>query len=184
MADQAQTADKLVQVKVEWWNRSSMYVRCPNCEKIHHRGFSGDYTVRHRRISHCAQDDYCNYEIRFRFSEVLDDVGYEIDKQRALFIAGGADPTEYFLEQEGNHLPSFTQDMRDRRKWTEATETIHFDEGVSGIPGGFTSKRIDRVVSAMIRGNVNTCVNISSPLQSRISSSTALRPGTSTMLTA
>lgn len=153
MADQAQTADILVQAKVEWWNRSLMYVRCPNCEKIHFHGFSGDYTARHRRISHCAQDN-CNYEIRFPFSEVFGDVGYEIDKQRALFIAGGADPTEYFLEQEGSQLPSFTKDMRSRRKWTEATETVHFDEEVFGIPGGYTSKRIDLVMRDMIRGNV------------------------------
>jgi hypothetical protein len=49
MADQAQTTDKPVQAKVEWWNRSSMYVRCPNYEEIYRHGFSGDYTVRHRR---------------------------------------------------------------------------------------------------------------------------------------
>jgi hypothetical protein len=44
--------------------------------------------------------------------------------------------------------------MRNRRKWTEATETIHVDEEVSGIAGGYTFKRIDQVVSDMIRGNV------------------------------
>jgi hypothetical protein len=71
---------------------------------------------------------------------VVGDVGYEIDKQRALFIAGGANPTEYFLEQEGNQLPSFTQDMRNQCKWTEATETVRFDEEVSGISCGYTSK--------------------------------------------
>ncbi|OBT60408.1 hypothetical protein VE03_10237 [Pseudogymnoascus sp. 23342-1-I1] len=90
----AQTADKLIQAEVQWWNRSSMYVRCPSCEEIHRHGFSGDYTARHRRLSHCA--NFRDYEIRFPFSE--GDTGYEIDKQRALFVAGGADPTEYFLE--------------------------------------------------------------------------------------
>jgi hypothetical protein len=133
----AQTTDKLVQAKVEWWNRSSMYVRCPSCEEIHRHGFSGHYTARHRCLSHCA--NYCNYEIRFPFSE--GDTGYEIDKQRALFVAGGADPTEYFLEQ-GNGLPAFAQDMRSRCKWTQATEMVYYDEKVSGIPGGYTTKNL------------------------------------------
>lgn len=44
--------------------------------------------------------------------------------------------------------------MRNPRKWTEAIETIHFDEEVSGIPGDYTSKRIDEVMSAVVRGNV------------------------------
>ena len=60
-------------------------------------------TARHRRFSHCA--NYRDYEIRFPFSK--GNTGYEIDKQRALFVAGGVDPTEYFLEQEGKQLPAF-----------------------------------------------------------------------------
>jgi hypothetical protein len=49
---------------------------------------------------------YCNscYEIRLSFNEISDGVGYEIDKQRALFLAGEVDPTEYFLEYKGDHL--------------------------------------------------------------------------------
>jgi hypothetical protein len=54
----------------------------------------------------------------------------------------------------GNQLPSLTQGMRNRRKWAEATETVHFDAEVSGIPGGYTSKRIDLVMSDMIWGKV------------------------------
>lgn len=127
-----------------------MYVRCPSCEEIHHYGFSGDYTARHRRLSRCA--NYCNYEIQFPFNE--GDTSYEIDKQRALFVAGGADPTEYFLEQESKQLPAFAQDMRSRHKWTEATETIHYDEKVSGIAGGYSIKRLVLVRSAMIQGKV------------------------------
>jgi hypothetical protein len=44
--------------------------------------------------------------------------------------------------------------MRSRHKWTEATETIHYDEEVSGIPGGYSIKRLDLVTDAMIRGKV------------------------------
>jgi hypothetical protein len=106
--------------------------------------------AKHRRLSHCA--NYCDYEIRFPFGE--GDTGYEIDKQRALFVAGGADPTEYFLEQDGRQLPAFAQDMRSRHKWTEATEMIHYDEKLSGIPGGYSIKRLVLVTDAMIRGKV------------------------------
>lgn len=49
MVDQAQTAKKCGQAKVEWWNRTSMYVRCPTCEEVHLRGFPDDYTAVHRR---------------------------------------------------------------------------------------------------------------------------------------
>ena len=110
MADLAETADKLVQAKVEWWNHSSMYVRCPSCEGIHRHSFRGDYSAKQRRLSHCAS--FCHYEIRFPFSE--GDPGYEIDKQRALFVAGGADPTEYFHEREGKEMPHFAQELRSR----------------------------------------------------------------------
>ncbi|OBT60333.1 hypothetical protein VE03_10341 [Pseudogymnoascus sp. 23342-1-I1] len=148
----AQTANRLIQAQVQWWNRSSIYIRCPSCEEVHRHSFSGDYTARHRRLSHCA--NFRDYEIRFPFSE--GDTYYEIDKQRALFVAGGADPTEYFLEQEGKQLPAFAQDMRSRHKWTEATETIHYDEKVSRIPGGYSIKRLVLVTSAMIRGKVES----------------------------
>jgi hypothetical protein len=107
MAHRAQTADAPVQAKVEWWNASSFYVRCPECDKIHRHGFAGDddHTARYRRVSHCGSG---NYEIRFPFSEGLDDGGgYEIDKQRALFVAGGADPDEYFREDEDDEVRAF-----------------------------------------------------------------------------
>ena len=146
----AQSPDKVIQAKVQWWNHSSMYVRCPSCEEIHRHGFSGDYIAKHRRLSHCA--NYCDYEIRFPFGE--SDTGYEINKQRVLFVAGGADPTEYFLKQEGRQLPPFAQDIRNRHKWTEATETLYYNENVSGIPGGHSVKTLDVVRDAMIRGKV------------------------------
>ncbi|KAF2189115.1 hypothetical protein K469DRAFT_564403 [Zopfia rhizophila CBS 207.26] len=136
MTDQTQTSNRLVEAKVEWWSRSSIHVRSPHCPE------------------RSSQYNSC-YEIRFPFSVTLDEVGYEIDKQRALFVAGGADPTEYFLEKEGDPLPySFDENVKIRRKWTEATETIHFDENETGIPGGYTAKRIDWVVGEMVLGNV------------------------------
>jgi len=79
MASQSQTADKIAQAKVQWWNRSSVYVRCPNCEEIHYHSFF-DYVKQSRR-SDCIRVGSCDYEVRFPST---DDVGYEIDKQRAL----------------------------------------------------------------------------------------------------
>jgi hypothetical protein len=45
--------------------------------------------------------------IKFDFHLAKVTQGYEINKQRAFFIAGKADPTEYFLKQEGKQLPAF-----------------------------------------------------------------------------
>lgn len=58
MTSRAQNADKFVQANVESWNRSSMYVRCPNCDKTHHHSFSGGYTARHRHVSHRDRTDH------------------------------------------------------------------------------------------------------------------------------
>lgn len=79
-----------------------MYVHCPNCEETYRHDFTGEWAVRHLRSPDCSIRRYDNscYEIRFPFNEISDNVGYEINKQRALFLAGEADPTEYFLEHE------------------------------------------------------------------------------------
>jgi hypothetical protein len=112
-------------------------------------------------VSHCdriGQDSSYNYEIRFPFNEISGDVGYDIYKQTALFVAGGADPTEYFREREGENeqlLLSFAQSIRNHRKWTEATELIHSSEEESGIPGGYSYKKIDDVTSTVVQGQVN-----------------------------
>jgi hypothetical protein len=131
-----------------------MYVRCPYCEKIHHHGFTGDYMSSHRCVPHCNQAHSGNYEIQFPFSGAVGDVGYEIDKERALFIAAGADPTEYFSKREDNRRSLLMQDMRNRRKWSEAIEMIYLDEQHSGIPGGYSYKKINDIVSAVIQGHV------------------------------
>lgn len=69
-----------------------------------------------RRASHCNSLNHDNYEIRFLFSEDSSDFGYEIDKQRALFVTGGEDPSDYFLEKEGDdRLPHLIEEMKNRR---------------------------------------------------------------------
>ncbi|KAK8134785.1 hypothetical protein PG984_006797 [Apiospora sp. TS-2023a] len=141
--------------KAVWWDSSSVYVRCPECEKIHCHGFEGDYNVKHHRSSHCAQTRYTYYEIQFPFSCEEGKVNYEIDKPRALFVAGGEDPSEYFARWEDDQLPSLIPDFSTRPKWTDATELDHVSEETIGIPGGFTSKRIDKTISAIATGKVD-----------------------------
>ncbi|CAH0052458.1 unnamed protein product [Clonostachys solani] len=151
MAEQAQTADKPIQAAAVWWNIISVYVHCPSCEKIHKHGFAG-YDGS-QRLSHCSRPvGHVDYEILYPFNEQEGDVSYEIDKQRALFVAGGADPAEYFVDQTCDQQLSLTQDMGSRRKWIEATETISFDSDQT--PGGYTCKLIDCVVSNMIFGHI------------------------------
>jgi hypothetical protein len=65
----------------------------------------------------------------------MNNVGYEIDKQRALFIAGGADPSEFFPGPEDSlEEASFMLEIESRHKWSEATETTHRDEQLFQIP--------------------------------------------------
>ncbi|EHL00136.1 putative Potassium channel AKT1 [Glarea lozoyensis 74030] len=124
----AQPIDEFVQAKVEWWNHSFMY----------------------QRVAHCGSS--CDYSIHFPIGE--DDIGYEIDKERALFVAGGADPTEYFQVDRSKMLAAFANSLRSRRKWTEATETIFEDEEELGVTGGYSIKAIRMVASDMVTGNI------------------------------
>ncbi|KAB5536699.1 DYW family of nucleic acid deaminases-domain-containing protein [Coniochaeta sp. 2T2.1] len=158
MADKIQPTPKPIQAKVEWWDCSSVYVRCPSCERIHSHTFSGYDTTLHQRVSHCDMPDVgrCEYEMQFPFLRVSEDIGYDIDKQRALFVSSGADPTDYFLEHEST-LPSGPLDSTIRRKWTEAIEMVHIREVECGIPGGYSYRKIEGVVSDMVQGNVQ-CV--------------------------
>ncbi|KAB5536106.1 putative potassium channel AKT1 [Coniochaeta sp. 2T2.1] len=94
--------------------------------------------------------------VYFPFSRVSEDIGYDIDKQRALFVSSGADPTDYFLEHEST-LPSGPLDSTIRRKWTEAIEMVHIREVECGILGGYSYRKIEGVVSDMVQGNVQ-CV--------------------------
>ncbi|KAF6793435.1 hypothetical protein CSOJ01_13906 [Colletotrichum sojae] len=100
------------------------------------------------------ESDSCVYKIIFPFDEVSGHAGYEIDKQRAIFVSGTANPTEYYRARDDDHLGPTVDDFRDRKKWTEATEKVHISEADSGLPGGYTIERIDEVVSALVEGRV------------------------------
>ncbi|GAW20355.1 hypothetical protein ANO14919_098600 [Xylariales sp. No.14919] len=125
---------------VEWWDGSFMYVRCPECDKIHRHGFDGNYEIKHRRASHCdSSKSHPTYDIQFPGK-------YEIDKERALFIAAGSDPTEYFLEKDARtRAPLYKRSGV--RRWEEATEKVYQGEGMMG-------ERIDEAVAELGWGNV------------------------------
>jgi hypothetical protein len=76
-------------------------------------------------------------------------VRYEIDKPRALFIAGGVDPSEFFPGLEDSlEEASFILEIKSRYKWLEATETIYRDEQLSRIPR--FKKKIEVVEDDMV----------------------------------
>ncbi len=138
----------LLQVKALWWNSVNVYVRCPLCQEIHRHGrgvtVPNDYATVQSRSSQCAQENHCRYEIRFPFDNVPGEVGYDIDKQRGLFVTGGADPAAYCARWEGY---SFSMDLSSRPRWSKATETI-------AIPGDDTFSRLELAVSDVCCGHI------------------------------
>ncbi|TDZ14505.1 BRCA1-associated RING domain protein 1 [Colletotrichum orbiculare MAFF 240422] len=72
---------------------------------------------------------------------------------RALYVSVGANPAEHDDIEEDDDL-ELIEDMRSRRKWTEATETLHISEADCGYPGGLHQSRIDWVLSATVQGQV------------------------------
>ena len=144
-----------LEAKVAWWNESQVYVRCPACEDIHCHGFDGRYDVVHRRASHCKYGIISwNYKMKFPLYEYLGDLGYEIDKRQALFVTAGEDPTAYFAAQEDHSLLRPPTNFDNKRKWTEAVETIHYSLEEYGISGGYTSNRFSEIIADLVMGKV------------------------------
>lgn len=102
---------------IMWWNSSSMYIRCPHCDRIHRHGFDGKYQIKHRRAPHCESNE--SYTICFPSNGL-----YEIDRSRGLYVRAGADPSVYFAQFN----PAQKVDVSDRRKWTEAKEEVELDD--------------------------------------------------------
>lgn len=144
--------NRLLSAKVEWWNDREVYVRCPLCKNHHRHAFDGNYSAEHRRSSHCGdRETYCSYRLQFPIGKMPNDVAYDIDKQRALFVASGADPAAYFEKFED--LSSM--DLSSQRKWSEAKEmTI----APWGDPGD-TFRRIDLAVESLVNGRVEEVRN-------------------------
>lgn len=154
MATRSHLIPKFAQAPVQFWNNTDVYVRCPYCEKTHHHGFDGNYLHKHYRVPHCGHVSEGNYQFRFPLNDGTANLSYDIDKQRILFVAGGSDPAEYFLDLHGQaDGPVSQQDMSTKTKWTEATETtfIGDDNLKCEVP------KIEMVVDEMVKGNVG-CV--------------------------
>ncbi|KAF4921417.1 hypothetical protein CGCF245_v015593 [Colletotrichum fructicola] len=109
-------------------------------------------------MSHCdvtgLEARFLRYKIVFPFDVKLGDVGYEIDRQRAMFVCGTADPTAYFGALGEEQLKRRKITFRNRKKWTNAKEQVHYSESMTGLPGGYSVERIIIVVSDLVEGRV------------------------------
>ncbi|KAL8408263.1 hypothetical protein RB594_006896 [Gaeumannomyces avenae] len=136
--------NKTPKAKVVWWDARRVYVRCHYCEKIHGHGFCRSFGAKQYRHSHChSQINYGSYEFVFPFDSATGEAWYEINKERALFVAAGEDPEEYFSKWEDSFVPL---DVSNRPKWTEGTEMVDFF--------GDPTRRIDLIVTALVLGQV------------------------------
>ncbi|GFP52323.1 delta-latroinsectotoxin-Lt1a [Trichoderma asperellum] len=139
-----------------WWDRSSMYIRCPYCDDIHQHTFIGDYQDEQYREPHCGHRE--DYRICFPRNGQ-----YEIDKIRGFLVRAGVDPTEYSARFD----PVETVDVSDKRKWSEAKEEVEMDEhyrdilqqlswrlGLGPIQEFGLVNRLEVAVSDMIGGRV------------------------------
>lgn len=126
----------LQDAEVLWWNNSSIYVRCPFCEAIHHHGFTG-YPGSARtisRVSHCDGPRSGSYNMVFPLDKVNSKAWYSIDKTRALFVAAGENPSDYFKQFESKDDPRCNkiridarEALRTKRRWHEAWEILTTD---------------------------------------------------------
>lgn len=141
----------LLNAKVQWWNRSRVYVQCPYCHQIHCHGFDGQYKKRHHRAPHCDVLDRTalqSYYFIFPFDEDSNTVGYEIDKARALFVSGNSDPHAYFRRWDHHEIPpALLTEVKARPRWTEATRKLYYE-------GEEYTTEITRMHSEMIFGKI------------------------------
>ncbi|KAE9566074.1 hypothetical protein CGMCC3_g17750 [Colletotrichum fructicola] len=109
-------------------------------------------------MSHCdvtgLEAGILRYKIVFPFDVKSGDVGYEIDRQRAMFVCGTADPTAYFGELGEEQPKPMEITFENRKKWTDAKEQVHYSESMTGLPGGYSVERIIVVVSDLVEGRV------------------------------
>ena len=88
----------MYKANVQWWNNDRLSVRCPLYREIHNHGFNNNFTSKNTRSSHYIRDSYLSYKLCFPLGDVPGEVGYELDKEHAMFVAAEADPRLYALE--------------------------------------------------------------------------------------
>ncbi|KAJ5007485.1 hypothetical protein K4K57_010725 [Colletotrichum sp. SAR 10_99] len=159
MAGQARFVRDPAEARVQWWDEKDLYVRCPGCGKIHHHSFDGRYEPPLWRMSHCdvtgLEARFLRYKIVFPFDVKSGDVGYEIDRQRAMFVCGTADPTAYFGELGEEQPKPMKITFKNQKKWTDAKDQVHYSESMIGLPGGPSVERIVVVVGDLVEGRVD-----------------------------
>ena len=142
--------------KVQWWNASSIYVLCPFCHDIHRHGFtSKSYANEQRRQSHCLTKDHGVYILHFPFNAAMGKAWYSVNKERALFVAGGADPGPYFARFEHDELlDGFQDQLQGKRLWAEARETGQKTEEEFFIDRGCDLNIFDEALAAAVEGRI------------------------------
>lgn len=151
---------KRLYADVQWWNASSVYVLCPICHEIHQHQFDiKEYTGRYRRLWRCSEDngEGCDrYILLFPFDTKKAKAWYYIDKDKALFVSGNADPKPYFERRKQDDLRnSFKQNLRNKPRWSEAKEDHRASSTAAcGIKSGDESKLFEDVIAAVVRGDV------------------------------
>ncbi|KAK2765803.1 hypothetical protein CKAH01_15552 [Colletotrichum kahawae] len=58
-----------------------------------------------------------------------------------MFVCGTADPTAYFGELGEEQPKPRKITFRNRKKWTNAKEQVHYSESMTGLPGGYSVER-------------------------------------------
>lgn len=111
--------------------------------------------VEQRRQSHCAAKGHGVYVLQFPFNAATGEAWYSINRERALFVAGGANPDLYFARFEHDELlDHFQEKLKGKRLWTEAKEITHIPEEASGLKGGHDISIFDKAMAAAVAGRV------------------------------
>ncbi|EXJ64571.1 hypothetical protein A1O7_00908 [Cladophialophora yegresii CBS 114405] len=159
------TEDGFYSAAAQWWDVTTVKVKCPICLKLHRHGFSGSYD-QNLRATHCDTSQelgFPSYRLTFPFSTSSGGTAYEIDKINVRYVAVDADPTALELpplrDSSDNH-ESDKEATTTPPKLGDARETITLDASdhilsrLTAAFGGsdepYTTNRIDHVTSRML----------------------------------
>ncbi|KAK0648234.1 DYW family of nucleic acid deaminases-domain-containing protein [Cercophora newfieldiana] len=143
---------------VQWWNGSTVKVRCPNCDRIHGHGFRGYHADQQRRGSQCGDPRlYGEYQMHFPFgvSYFESFANYEINKERGVFVAAGVDLSQHFPVRDGRVdklRKRFVEEANRRPKWTDAKEEREIRSKY--WKGPLVEKIFDEALADMVIGKI------------------------------
>ena len=158
---------------VQWWDWTTVTVKCPFCSKLHTHGLGSSYEAT-QRAPHCGfrkKTSSLEYTFRYPFSKSCDTTTYEIDKVNKRYVALEAkSPSEAAattLEEDLSNLSVQDSPSNVEHSWEEATEEITLDltdptlRNLHRAFGGdttFSMKRFDHVMHRMLCYGDKKCV--------------------------